>query len=285
MAASSEGASTQRPQVRTFIKQFSTNSRPAHVDTDRGEFVIKAMNNEDGPPALIADWVGTNAARWLGVPVPDSAIVELSELIEVPIDADGQTLAQAGPCFGSSFVRAYGWDGDAKSLASVENVDAIAGVVVADTWLRNLDRFCRHDDGKVRFDNPGNLLLVDSGAAKGKFRLIAIDFGHAFGGPSWTMARLSRIDSWQDDTKYGIFPAFEPYMEWSRVRPFLDRLSRLNEADARNFVDGIPAEWGLSRDGADVIVEFLRGRATHLAKNLRNMVCMDDTLWTMGPEH
>ena len=98
------------------------------MDTDRGEFVIKAMNNEDGPPALIADWIGTNAARWLGVPVPDSVIVELSEWIDVPLDANGQTMAQDGPCFGSSFVCAYGWDGDANSLASVENSNAMAGV-------------------------------------------------------------------------------------------------------------------------------------------------------------
>lgn len=173
MATSSKGASTQRPQVRAFVGRFQTNSQAAHVDTDRGEFVIKATNNADGPPALIADWVGTNAARWLGVPVRDCEIVELSELIDVPLDADGRNLAQAGPCFGSSFVRAYGWNGDAASLASVENTDAIVGVVVADTWLRNSDRFCRADDGKPRFNNPGNLLLSGDGAAKGRFRLIA----------------------------------------------------------------------------------------------------------------
>ena len=36
---------------------------------------------------------------------------------------------------------------------------------------------------------------------------------------------------------------------------------------------------------ADVIVEFLRGRATHLAKKLRKMVWTDTTLWTMDQQH
>ena len=285
MATSSEDESTQRPQVRAFVRRFQTNSQAAHVDTDRGEFVIKAMNNEDGLPALIADWVGTRAARWLGVPVPDCAIVELSDLIDVPLGADRQTLAQAGPCFGSRYVNAYGWNGDAASLTSVENVGAIAGVVVADTWLRNLDRFCRGADRNVRYDNPKNLLLSGSGAAKGRFRLIAIDFGHALGGPTSPTSRLMHIDSWQDDTTYGVFPSFRRYMERNRVTPFLNRLSQLNEADAKSFVDGIPGEWGLSRGDADVIVEFLERRATYVAGKLRKMIWTDDTLWTMDPEH
>ena len=148
-----------------------------------------------------------------------------------------------------------------------------------------MDRFGRYDDGKVRFNNPGNLLLSGTGAAKGKFHLIAIDFGHALGGPSSTTARLKQIDSLKDDTICGLFPAFRPYMERNRVTPFLDRLSRLNEADAKSFVDGIPREWGLSHDDADVIVEFLRRRAAYVAEKLRKMVLAADTLWTIDPQH
>jgi hypothetical protein len=187
------------PRVRSFIRRFNTNSQAAHVETDCGEYVIKAMNNRDGLPTLIADWVGSMAARWLGLNVPDCDIVFLPETIEVPLDADARTLAVSGPCFGSRISPAGGWEGDEGTLAQIENPEMIPAVIVADTWPRNVDRFCCNTQGVVRFNNPGNLLLGTDGATKGKFRLTAIDFGYSFGGPSWTVRRLSEIDSTNDD--------------------------------------------------------------------------------------
>ena len=51
------------------------------MDTDCGEYVIKAMNNGSGPPVLIAERVGSMAARWIGVDIPDFAVVELSDAV------------------------------------------------------------------------------------------------------------------------------------------------------------------------------------------------------------
>jgi hypothetical protein len=275
-----DGAQPQQyPRVRSFIRRFSTNSQAAQIETDCGEYVIKAINNRDGPPVLVADWVGSMAARWLGLLVPDFSIVTLPDTVDVPLEAQGQLLATAGPCFGSKFVTSAGWDGDPDALGKVENPEMIPAVVIADTWLRNLDRFCRDEHGALRFNNPGNLLLRTDGASKGRFILSAIDFGYSLGGPSWTPRRLSEIGSTNDDTIYGCFPAFRHYMQRQWLGPVLERLETLTVEVARTFLADVPAEWGLRHDGSDAVVEFLVRRSRHVADKLGNMTWEDDTIW------
>ena len=279
MTAPPGGSQSRRPRVRAFIKQYLSNSQAALVETDQGEYVVKVINNRDGPPVLIGEWVGTHAAQWLGIPVADCDIVELTGLVEIPLDASGDKLAEPGLCFGSKFIRAFGWNRDRDALEALENTNAISGVVVVDTWLRNLDRYCRNADGTTRFDNPGNLLLSEGGT-KGKFRLTAIDFGYAFGGPTWTGRKLAA--SVQDNTIYGRFPAFRPYLERALAKPFLDRLAELSASDAESFVDGVPREWGVTQEKADQVVSFLQRRAAYVAKRLSMIPWEDDTLWEPG---
>lgn len=270
---------SQRPRVRAFVKRHATQSQAAHVDTDCGEYFIKAINNQDGPPVLIAEWVGSIAARWLGVDIPDFAVVELADVVDVPLDADGRTMAKSGPCFGSKLIEAAGWNGDAGALEAAENQDMIPAIVVLDTWLINLDRFCRKPDGASRFNNPGNLLLGTSGARKGKFLIVAIDFGYALGGPSWSARRLSAIGTIEDDTIYGCFPAFQPYMRRCWLKAVTVRLREFDEDVARGFLADVPSEWGLTSSAGDAVVEFLKRRAVHVAEKFDGMIHEDDRLW------
>ncbi len=276
-----EGAEIQleRPRVRAFVKRYATQSQAALVDTDCGEYVIKATNNQGGPPVLIAEWVGSMAARWLGVDIPDFAVVELTDVVDVLLDEEGRTMAAPGPCFGSKLIEAAGWNGDARTLEAVENQAMIPAIVVLDTWLINLDRFCRNAEGAGRFNNPGNLLLGIKEAGKGKFRIAAIDFGYALGGPSWNARRLSAIGTIEDDTIYGCFPAFQPYMRRRWVEAVTSRLREFDEDLARGFLSGVPSEWGLTSSAGDVVVEFLKRRAVHTAEKFDDMIHEDDRLW------
>ncbi len=276
-----EGAKipSQRPRVRAFIKRYATQSQAALVDTDCGEYVIKAMNNRDGPPVLIAEWVGSMAARWLGVDIPDFAIVELNDVVDVRLDDDEREVAAPGPCFGSKLIEAAGWNGDAGALEAVENQSMIPAIVALDTWLINLDRFCRNADGTARFNNPGNLLLGTKDAGKGKFRIVAIDFGYALGGPLWNARRLSAIGTIRDDTIYGCFPVFQPYMQRHWVEAMTARLREFDEDVARSFLADVPSEWGLSSSAGDAVVEFLKRRAGHTAEKFDDMIHEDDRLW------
>lgn len=276
-----EGAEipSSRPRVRAFVKRYATQSQAALVDTDCGEYVIKAMNNRDGPPVLIAEWIGSKAARWLGVDIPDFAIVELTDVVDVPLDEEGRTMAATGPCFGSKLIAAAGWNRDAGALMALENQAMIPAIVVLDTWLINLDRFCRKPDGASRFNNPGNLLLGTSEAGKGKFRIVAIDFGYALGGPSWSARLLSAIETIEDATIYGCFPVFKIYMRRYWVEAVTGRMREFDENVARGFLADVPAEWGLTSSTGDAVVEFLKRRAVHVARKFDDMIHEDDLLW------
>lgn len=273
------GRQRQRPRVRAFIKIYGTNSQAALVETDRGEYVIKAANNKDGPPVLVAEWVGCGGATWLGIPTPDFAVVEIPTTVEVPLDDSGKNLAQSGPCFGSKLIKAFGWEGDAETLAKLANPESIPSVVVLDTWLRNVDRFCQTAAGKVRFNNPGNLLLATKGAGKGQFRMLAIDFGYSLGGPAQAARRLTDIGSVEDPTIYGCFPAFSAYMRRSEISPILNKLRQLGAAEVQDLLADIPREWGLDSTTAGAIADFLRRRAVFVADMLDARIWEDDRLW------
>jgi hypothetical protein len=48
-----------RPRARTFIRVWeASSSKAAHVETDRGEYVVKVQNNPEGPRVLVNELIG-----------------------------------------------------------------------------------------------------------------------------------------------------------------------------------------------------------------------------------
>lgn len=271
-------SSSRRPKVKTFIQPYGSNSQAALVNTDDGRFVIKAPNNRDGPRVLVAEWVASQAARWLGAPVPDFAIVDHSGVVNVPLGEPGAALAAPGPCFGSAWIRAQGWEGGRDLLDSVENLRSIPVFVVVDTWLINLDRYTCDVNGVERFNNPRNFLLAD-GKARGKLRLVAIDFGHALGGPALPLSNLAQIGHVKDDTIYGCFPSLQPYLRRELIVPVVERLRTVNADVARGFLDGIPAEWSLTPEDGAAVADFLQRRASYVADRFEKLSWPGDALY------
>ncbi len=266
--------------MKRYIRTFRTHSQAALVETDAGEYYIKAINNSDGPPVLIAEWIGYQAANWLGLPVPEFAMVELHDTVDVPLDNAMSQFAKVGPCFGSKRIRADGWKQDAEILEHLGNPEDIPSVVVIDTWLRNVDRFCVNEKGQPRFCNPGNILISDEGPAEDAPRLFAIDFGWSFGGPSWTARSVCNLgDSIRDKTIYGLFPEFRSHMVTDLVRACVRKLRQIDKDLALEWLEGIPREWRMKPAERDALARFLTGRAAFLADHLEEQCWDGDRLW------
>lgn len=58
--------------IRRADQGFATAAETVRVTTDAGPGYLKALGNRGGPHRLAADWVGTQLARWLGLPTFDS---------------------------------------------------------------------------------------------------------------------------------------------------------------------------------------------------------------------
>lgn len=81
--------STWQPQtVLRYVRTVRSSSRTAFVQTDAGGAYLKAVNNPEGPHVLACDWFGTHLARRFGLPTFDMAVVPLTELDEIQLEAN-----------------------------------------------------------------------------------------------------------------------------------------------------------------------------------------------------
>jgi hypothetical protein len=135
-------------------------SLPGLVEADDdGIYVVKWTAAGQGPLALVAEVIGGELARALGLRVPELVIVDVDgRLGDAEPDPEIQELlrASAGPNLGSDFLPG------AVPFADSPSATLAADVVWLDGWLMNVDRTPR---------NPNLLLwhremwLIDFGAA------------------------------------------------------------------------------------------------------------------------
>jgi hypothetical protein len=126
---------------------------------DDGIYVVKWTGAGQGPLALVAEVIGTELARAVGLRVPELAVIEVdARLAEAEPDPEIQDLlrASAGSNLGVDFLPG------AVPFEPPTSPSLAADVVWLDGWLMNVDRTAR---------NP-NLLtwhremwLIDFGAA------------------------------------------------------------------------------------------------------------------------
>ena len=126
-------------QILWAEQPLDTSTGAVRVETDCGSGYAKLLGNPEGPHVLACEVVGTRAANWLGLPTAEFAVVNVDQAHLVEFK-DG-TRSEAGPAFCSRLHRGATWGGTAEELEIVENPEAISGLVVLDTWLRNCDRY------------------------------------------------------------------------------------------------------------------------------------------------
>jgi hypothetical protein len=154
------------------------------VRTDAGLAYLKALGNPDGPHALVKDLLGTHLSAMLGLPTFDYAVIEVTDLDELPFFKAGK--AEPGPAFVTRGEDGSVWGSDKRLLDKIDNIDAISGLVVVDTWLRNTDRYYLPKN-RVNWDN---VFFSKESTEDGKLSLRVMDFSHAiqFGGELTTSA-------------------------------------------------------------------------------------------------
>lgn len=238
----------------------------ARIVTDAGPAFIKAMGNRQGPHALACEYVGTQLARWFGLPTFDFAIMTIdAEVDEIPFLRGG--CAQSGPAFVTRAAAGHTWGGSEDELKCLVNPEAISRLVVFDTWTRNCDR--HPPNLSARRPNYDNVFLEDVGPkGAGQCRLLAMDHGHCFTSGEELNTRASRIDYVKDAGLYGLYPGFRSRVRQADVESAIQDLRGLPRELVGSVVQSVPREWEVGEQARTAWIDLTFRRADFVADTI-----------------
>lgn len=260
------------PWTPTTIQRWEdardTSTGVALVVTDEGRAFLKTPCSDEGPHAVAREWVVSSLAKEFGLPVPDFALIEITADDEVYIyTGSKRRKAKPGWAFASRLIAgAAPWGGAADELSDLANPEAIARLVVFDTWVRNADRF----GGGIA--NHDNVLLVKEKAKRGtKTRLIALDHTHCCPCPTLVSdltTAIASISNVQDNSIYGLFPPFVSLVKEADAENALNDLRKVDAKRIREVIDSVPSGWSISTPIREAWAKFFVDRAAYVADNL-----------------
>lgn len=251
-----------------FIRGFDTSVGTSEILTDAGPAFIKALGNRGGPHHLASEWVGSNLARWFGLPTFDFAILRLHEGDHVPFVRGG--CAAPGPAFVTRSEAGTTWDVNLDQLNALANPQHIGRLIVFDTWVLNWDR---HPPDSSRRPNYGNVYLSEVGAPPGRFLIKAMDHTHCFGCRGGELTRrIDGLDHIRDERIFGLFPLFRPLVDLNEVEASCRQLATLPRGEVERIVAAIPSEWEVSAEVRGKLVEQITRRAVFVAERFSDLL-------------
>ena len=150
--------------IRYLTPLREGGSVPAIVEADDdGTYVAKFRGAAQGPRALVAELIGGELGRLLGLPIPQLVLIELDAVLaRSEPDPEIQALlrASAGLNIALDYLPgALNWE---PALAPEPDPDLAAAVVWFDAFITNVDRTAKNPN-MLRWHRE--LYLIDHGAA------------------------------------------------------------------------------------------------------------------------
>lgn len=242
-----------KPEIREvhitrYVQPFREGgSLPALVDADDGfSYVIKFRGAGQGKKALVAELIGGELARFLGLRMPEMVFAELDEsFARTEPDEEIQDLLRfsVGKNLGVHFLNgAITFDANVDTISEEE----ASKIVWLDALLMNVDRTARNTNMLIWHKE---LWLIDHGAS--------MYFHHAW-------------DNWEEQlSKPFVQIKDHVLLKWATAVRDIDKRykSFFSEENIRQILDVVPDEW-LVEEGRDlsvsevraVYVKFLTGR-------------------------
>lgn len=254
------GQTCQPNIIEREINPLSSNASPIQVLTDAGIGFVKAPNNSNGAGMVIAELVAAELGSWFGLNIPPFAIVRNCE-IDLRMARNGE--AMQAPLFFSKQVDGISYDGSETLVSKIRNKEDIAKLVVFDTWICNWDRY------EHPHENYDNLLFVKD---KRKYDIYAIDHTYAFNGEFPVGLNNEMIS---EESVYGNFPNFAPYIDYNTITSALEKLSQLDRDFVEQIVNSVPTEWGLGEIASQSLTELICRRAEFVVNTLPARIIVD----------
>jgi hypothetical protein len=235
------------------------------LGADGNLWVVKFQNNPQHRRVLANELIATRLADAIGLPVPKSDVVEVSEWLirnssgmVVDLGRGVREMCSPGLQFGSRFVGGL-MPGQVvdylpePQMDEVRNLVEFAGMLALDKWTGNCN---------------GRQAVFERRPRERRYRAIFVDQGYCFNAGEW---------SFPDSPLRGVFPRNQVYAAvtgWGSFEPWLSRIEGFEADRLWGIAEEVPPEWY----GGDVgVIERLmeqmltrRGRVRELIESFRD---------------
>lgn len=204
------------------------------LGADSNLWVVKFQNNPQHRRVLANELIATRLAEAIGLTVPKSDVIEVSEWLvhnspgmTVDLGKGQQELCAPGLQFGSQFVGGL-MPGQVvdylpePQMEEVRNLPEFAGILALDKWTGNCN---------------GRQAVFERRPREKKYRAVFIDQGFCFNAGEWTFP---------DSPLRGVFPRNQVYARvigWSSFEPWLSRIEEFAADKLWAVAEQVPPEW------------------------------------------
>ena len=232
------------------------------LGSDGRLWVVKFQNNPQHLRVLANEWIATRLAEALGLTVPATEVVEVTEWLVantaemyVELGRGRREACAAGLQFGSQFAGGL-MPGQVvdylpeQQMGEVRNLQEFAGMLVLDKWAGNCN---------------GRQAVFERRPRERKYRAIFIDQGFCFNAGDWTFP---------DSPLRGVYPRDLVYREvtgWSSFEPWLSRAEAMDARTLWGIAETVPPEWYGGEMGA---LERLVERMLERRGRLRELIAL-----------
>jgi hypothetical protein len=196
-------------------------------------YVVKFQNNPQHLKVLVNEFLATRLAEQIGLPVPATEIVSVSDWLvhgtpELRIEIAGHSvLCSPGLQLGARYVcdpfAGQVFDYMPESMFErIRNPEDFTGMLAVDKWLGNAD---------------GRQAVFWRKTGEKRYRVSFIDQGYCFNAGEWTFPDLAL---------HGVYYRNYFYVRvtgWESFQPWLSRIEELNPGIVRQIAGEIPPEW------------------------------------------
>ena len=204
------------------------------LGADSHLWVVKFQNNPQHLRVLANELIATRLASAVGLTVPPSDVVEVTEWLvanspgmHVELGHGQRQRYTAGLQFGSRFVGGL-MPGQVvdylpePQLDEVRNLAEFAGMLCIDKWTGNCN---------------GRQAVFERRPRERKYRATFIDQGFCFNGGDWTFPDSPLRGVYQRNSVYA------KVMGWDSFEPWLSRVEAMPPATLWGIAEAVPPEW------------------------------------------
>ncbi|OJV44516.1 MAG: phosphatidylinositol kinase [Acidobacteriales bacterium 59-55] len=230
------------------------------LGADGNLWVVKFQNNPQHLRVLANELIATRLAAAVGLTVPQTDVVEVTEWLaantadmQVDLVRGGRERCAAGLQFGSQFVGGL-MPGQVvdylpeSQLDEVRNVAEFAGMLCIDKWAGNCN---------------GRQAVFERRPRERKYRATFIDQGFCFNAGEWTFP---------DSPLRGVYARNGVYARvtgWESFEPWLSRVEAMRAETLWQIAEAVPPEW---YGGDTAVIERLMEQMMARRSRVRELI-------------